>query len=249
MAEKGKNVLVKNEAVEKGVSRRGFLGGSLTAASFLAMSCASRGHAQETEPPLLTKAKGVILADATKCVGCRRCELACTEYNEGVSHPVVARIKIYRNLNFGPRGVSYGFWRREGKWGNGRIIQETCKQCAHPVPCALACPNKAIYVCPTTGARVINQDKCKGCGLCTRACPWEMPSLNPITLRSTKCHLCQGNPECVQACPAGALKYVPWRDLRDEVPIRQAQNIPAKLDCSTCHILPKEILKLTVPTL
>ena len=32
---------------------------------------------------IIDNAKGLILADPTRCVGCLRCELACTEFNDG----------------------------------------------------------------------------------------------------------------------------------------------------------------------
>ena len=35
-------------------------------------------------PLIITEqAEGLVVADPTRCVGCRRCELACTEYNDG----------------------------------------------------------------------------------------------------------------------------------------------------------------------
>jgi Fe-S-cluster-containing dehydrogenase component len=58
----------------------------------------------------------MIVHDPTRCVGCRRCEIACTEYNEGKTQPALSRIKIARNYNFGPRGVQAGFWNTEGFW-------------------------------------------------------------------------------------------------------------------------------------
>ena len=78
------------------------------------------GRAAEAAPPVLVlpQAKGLILADPTKCVGCRRCELACTEFNDGKASPAMARIKIARNLSFGPRGAFLGR-AGQGTWGDG----------------------------------------------------------------------------------------------------------------------------------
>ena len=104
---------------------------------------------------IMDQAEGIVIADPTRCVGCRRCELACTEFNDGKASPSTSRIKVSRNLNFGPKGVSGG-QRGQGNWGNGLIIQDLCKQCPHPVPCANACPNDAIVVKPPTNARVVD---------------------------------------------------------------------------------------------
>ncbi|WP_227763742.1 4Fe-4S dicluster domain-containing protein [Zhaonella formicivorans] len=244
MSEQEKRVIADSEGnvsnlLGKAISRRKFLkGGIFSAAGVAGMTlfgALGAYAATEGKVPLLVKSKGVILAEPSRCVGCRRCELACTEFKEGKSHPFIARIKIYRNLNFGPKGVQYGYWRKEGKYGNSRIIQETCKQCAHPVPCAMSCPNGAIEADPVTGAREINSSKCVGCGICTRACPWEMTAVDPETKKATKCNLCDGNPMCVDACPSGALKYISWRDLTKEVAVRQASIAAVNDSCNQCH--------------
>jgi Fe-S-cluster-containing dehydrogenase component len=171
-------------------------------------------------------------------VGCRRCELACTEFNDGKASPTIARIKVRRNMNFGPKGL-YDGQVRQGNWGNGVIVQDFCKQCPHPVPCANACPNDAIVLKPTTNARVVDPEKCVGCRMCQRACPWEMISFDEEANRATKCFLCDGTPKCVEACPAEALTYVAWRDMTDKVPHRVTPTsvmAPEKAAaCNDCH--------------
>ncbi len=163
-------------------------------------------------------ALGMVVGDPNRCVGCRRCELACSEFNDGKAQPSIARIKVARNYNFGPRGVQLGYRRGEGRFGNHRITQDTCRQCPHPVPCQSSCRYDAIEVTPPVNARKVNKDKCQGCRICQRACPWGMPSFDEDLERATKCHLCNGEPECVNACPAGALKYVPWKDRTNDAP-------------------------------
>jgi len=218
------------------VSRREFL--FITGGMFVAISALEANGAKETPLIIMDRAAGLVIADSTKCVGCRRCELACTEYNDGKSSPTMARIKIARNLNFGPKGIFPG-QHGQGNWGNGLVIQDLCKQCPHPVPCANACPNDAIVVRPPTNARAVDLDKCSGCRMCQRACPWEMMSFDSDTNKATKCFLCDGNPKCVEACPSGALTYVPWRDLTDKVPARVAPTAvvsPEKAQtCVDCH--------------
>jgi len=192
------------------------------------------------EPPLIImdQANGLVIADSTKCVGCRRCELACTEFNDGKASPAIARIKVGRNLNFGPQGLHAG-QRGQGTWGSGLVVQDLCKQCPHPVPCANACPNDAIVVKPPTNARVVDSKKCIGCKMCQKACPWEMMSFDSDNNTATKCFLCDGNPKCVEACPAGALSYVAWIDVTDKAPRRvtpTAVVAPAKAQtCNECH--------------
>ena len=188
---------------------------------------------------IMEQAQGIVIADPMKCVGCGRCELACTEFNDGKAAPALSRIKVDRNLNFGPEGLFT--WREgQGNWGDGRVVQDFCKQCPHPVPCADICPENAIVVGPSGNARMVDLGKCTGCKICLRACPWEMISFDPDSRKATKCHLCNGKPKCVEACPAGSLSYVPWRDLREEIPPRVAStaaNPPDRsIACQECHL-------------
>ncbi len=217
-------------------SRREFL--LVSGIMVVAVSGLDAWGSKEAPLIIMDQAKGLIIADPTKCVGCRRCELACSEFNDGKASPTIARIKISRNLNFGPKGL-YAGKRGMGTWGNGLVIQDLCKQCPHPVPCANACPNDAIVLAPSTNARVVDPNKCVGCKMCLKACPWEMMSFDSDTNKATKCFLCDGNPKCVEACPAEALSYVTWRDLTDKAPQRVAPIAIVAPDkaqsCNDCH--------------
>ena len=245
------DVSVKGSAislVEKVTTRREFLKvaglGALGTATIFLIGCSTPGV--EASSPVKRQvyagnAQGMVIGNPTRCVGCRRCELACTEYNEGKSQPSIARVNVRRNWGFGPGGVQLGYWRGEGRFGNHRIIQDTCRQCPHPVPCQLACPYDAIEVSGPVDARVINQEKCQGCRICQRACPWGMTTFDEELKKATKCHLCNGEPECVKACPSGALQYLPWEDRTKEIP--QRFIVPAYIQsadgvdetCVQCH--------------
>jgi Fe-S-cluster-containing dehydrogenase component len=209
--------------------------------SIIGISAVAPVLAQGADKPLIImeKAQGMVVADPVLCVGCGRCELACTEFNDGKASPSLSRIKIDRNLNFGPLGVAT--WRRgHGNMGDGLVIQDLCKQCPHPVPCANICPENAIVLSPATNARMVDTKKCTGCRVCLKACPWEMLSYDPETRKATKCHLCEGKPKCVEACPAGALSYASWYDLTGSVPPRNlsTSSIPPErmVSCQQCHL-------------
>jgi Fe-S-cluster-containing dehydrogenase component len=221
------------------LSRRQIL--KLGGISIIGVSALSPLLAQGATKPLIImeQAQGIVVADPTLCVGCGRCELACTEFNDGKAAPTLSRIKVDRNMNFGPDALLA--WREgRGSWGSGLIVQDLCKQCPHPVPCADVCPENAITVAPSTGARVVDAGKCTGCKVCLKACPWEMISFDLDSRKATKCHLCSGKPKCVEACPAESLSYVSWHDLTGEISPRLSTAARPQGDragaCFECHL-------------
>lgn len=220
------------------LSRRGFL--MFTACAVTSLAAMGLCEALGANPPLviLDNAKGMILADPSRCVGCQRCELACTEFNDAKAQPSLSRIKINRALNFGPEGPTGGP-RMQGAWGDGLVVQGACRQCPHPVPCATACPQDAIVMDQATGARVVDPRTCVGCRLCQRACPWDVIVFDEERQQASKCFLCNGKPKCVEACPAEAIRYVPWRDLTREGPKGVVLSLipPEKAKaCIECHV-------------
>jgi Fe-S-cluster-containing hydrogenase component 2 len=127
--------------------------------------------------------------DPGKCTGCLQCELACSYDNEGVFNPAKSRIKVF---NFHDQG---------------RFVPYTCTQCAEAW-CMHACPVGAIVVEAKTGAKIVLDDVCVGCKVCTIACPFGTVNYNQATGKVIKCDLCGGDPECAKACPTSAITYI-----------------------------------------
>ncbi len=134
--------------------------------------------------------------DATKCIGCHCCEVACNEQNNN------------------PFDIK---WRRVGEMEGGVFpdvsqifLSMSCNHCIDPW-CLKGCPTKS-YEKLDNGIVIHNDEACIGCQYCTWNCPYDVPVFHEERHIVTKCHMCyerienNQTPACVQACPEGAIE-------------------------------------------
>ena len=129
----------------------------------------------------------VLQIQPERCTGCMRCELACSYMQTGGFQPAKSVIRVApleRHTSYAPY---------------------TCTQCAEGW-CMTACPVDAIAISPA-GAKVVRDDRCVGCKLCTIACPFGTIFYDTDTHKAVKCDLCGGDPACAAACPTDAIVY------------------------------------------
>ncbi|HSG08513.1 MAG TPA: Ni/Fe-hydrogenase cytochrome b subunit [Longimicrobiales bacterium] len=153
-----------------------------------------------------------VLYDATRCIGCRECVVACAEANgwdprlglgpdPGLSDhcpTAVRRVPVARGDCF---------------------LKVQCMHCVEPA-CVSACMLGAMSK-DDDGAVTWNGDLCVGCRYCQIACPFGVPRFEwdtPVP-QLLKCELCperraQGlPPACVAQCRRGALTYGTRREI------------------------------------
>jgi carbon-monoxide dehydrogenase iron sulfur subunit len=130
-----------------------------------------------------------VSVDPGKCIGCGICEYACTvEKGEGIWNPLRSRIRVVRMapvFNFAL----------------------TCRGC-NDAKCVKACPERALSQSESTGLLIIDEAKCKGCDWCVQACDHGGITIHADTGKAIACNLCEGKPQCVDACPEEALEIV-----------------------------------------
>ena len=171
--------------------------------------------------------------DATKCIGCKCCEVACHEQNNN------------------PPEVK---WRQVGEIEGGEFpdtkrfyISMACNHCGDP-SCLNGCPVDAYYKDEKTGIVRMKENACIGCQYCTWNCPYGAPQFNKERGMATKCDMCHGridqgqNPACVAACPSGALEIERFNVEEWKKDISSQANAPGVPDSaitqSTTRITP-----------
>ncbi|TIH12853.1 4Fe-4S dicluster domain-containing protein [Marinifilum sp. JC120] len=158
-----------------------------------------------------------VLADPSRCIGCRACEIACVDAHMDSDMGTA----MERGLTFSPRLSVV----RE----SGVTAPIQCRQC-EDAPCAAVCPSGAI----TFNGRsvVIDAEQCFGCKACLAACSVGAMQVGIINGERNvpvahKCDLCAGHreqPACVSVCPAGALRVFSSESLQQLTASRRREN-------------------------
>ena len=146
------------------------------------------------------------LHNSEKCVGCRGCELACKNEYQIDATPEWRKVFQLHEDDYSLPTLMF--------------FSMACNHCAHP-ECLRVCPVEA-YTKREDGIVVHDPNRCIGCRLCTMACPYDRPQINPAKKKVEKCNLCYQRidkgekPACVAACIPGALELVEINDSLDQ---------------------------------
>lgn len=144
------------------------------------------------------------LYDATRCIGCKACQVACKEKNKLGTGDFFRRVETLE-ITSGEDQVKVHF-------------SGACNHCEEPA-CVAVCPTGAMYIAED-GTVQHNDALCVGCGRCVHHCPYGAPSLNKATGYAQKCGACSTlrregrNPACVDACLTRALRFGPLEELQ-----------------------------------
>jgi formate dehydrogenase iron-sulfur subunit len=176
--------------------------------------------------------------DTTVCIGCKACEVACKQWNDlpadgaepvaGNSYDYTGRLSAstWRHVRFIEETVMPTSAVAVGdglpdlvdmaetqlpSLDSWLFMSDVCKHCTN-AGCMDACPTGAI-IRTEFDTIVIQPDVCNGCGYCIPACPFGVPSRDPVDGRAAKCTLCYDRlqdglePACAKACPTDSIIF------------------------------------------
>ena len=160
------------------------------------------------------KAEVAKLIDVSTCIGCKACQVACSEWND-IRDEVGHCVGVYDT----PADLSAKSWtvmRFSETEQNGKlewlIRKDGCMHCEDP-GCLKACPSAGAIIQYANGIVDFQSENCIGCGYCIAGCPFNIPRLNKEDNRVYKCTLCVDRvsvgqePACVKTCPTGAIHF------------------------------------------
>ncbi len=227
------------------VNRRDFLKllgvGAGTAALSSPAEEAAAGNTAETAEE--AKNQPTMLYDTTLCVGCRACQTACREWNETADELGLGGYYDMPDDLSGDTWTLIQLYKNEtaadpNDRANWSFIKLNCMHCLEPA-CVSACTVGALQK-SAEGPVVYDIDRCFGCRYCMVACPYHVPryqwdTTTPLVQKCTFCsgyvqrdgtiheknRLAQGmGPNCVEACPTGALLWGPREEVLAEAHAR-----------------------------
>ncbi len=181
--------------------------------------------ATTTERPSIRKIGEVAkLIDVSKCIGCKACQVACSEWND-LRDEVGTSNGTYDNpIDLTAESWTVMKFAEYENPGSGNlewlIRKDGCMHCADP-GCLQACPAPGAIVKYANGIVDFNQDHCIGCGYCITGCPFDIPRISEKDKKAYKCTLCSDRvsvglePACVKTCPTGAIVFGSKDDMKD----------------------------------
>jgi Fe-S-cluster-containing dehydrogenase component len=200
------------------LDRRSALKVLATGAATACAAVAAPGKAHARPPKQAPDDAVGMLYDATLCIGCKACMVACRDANDVTYSDPNGMYYDPVDLSAEAKTV-IKLYAEDGKQS---FFKAQCMHCIDPA-CASACMLGAFKK-RAGGVVTWDQDRCIGCRYCQVACPFGVPKFEwgSNTPRLVKCEMCShrleqgGIPACVEVCPRESIIFGDYRELLEE---------------------------------
>jgi len=171
-----------------------------------------------------------MLYDATLCIGCKACVVACAEANDLPRDVSLDGLhQAPEDLNAFTKNIIKLYKPQEGSPDS--FVKQQCMHCLDPA-CVAACPFKALWKNDGNGVVAWEPSRCIGCRYCEIACPYHVPKFewDMINPKIVKCELCRPRlakgyePACTSVCPTHAVIFGPRKNLLSQAKERIEQS-------------------------
>jgi Fe-S-cluster-containing dehydrogenase component len=198
-----------------GISRRSALKALAGAAGTLVASALRPSESAATVSKAKEQAGGYdgMLYDATKCIGCKACMVACNEANDLLPDAGTSDDRWQMPLDLNERTKNIIKLYKDEPSGVYSFVKRQCMHCIDPA-CTTACMLGALRK-REHGIVTYEEDLCVGCRYCEMACPFGVPKFewSKLAPKIVKCELCKHRiadgqqPACTEVCPTHAVIY------------------------------------------
>jgi len=203
-----------------GISRRDALKVMVGAGGATLAAAATPGQANAAAVVARPDAVAM-LYDATRCIGCKACMVACSKANHLEPDPGWSQ-GLYQapaDLNGKTKNIIKLYQEPGGAYS---FVKRQCMHCLDPA-CTSACMLGALKK-GDRGVVSYNPDLCIGCRYCTMVCPFNVPRFewDSLAPKIVKCEFCKERlaegklPGCCEVCPTGAVIFGKYTDLLAE---------------------------------
>ena len=225
--------------------RRAFFKKIAAATALTALPTAAIARAKKTAP---SDAVG-LLYDATQCIGCKACVVACKDANNMPADTSGFGQGLYDSadsLNQYTKNVIQLYKDND----ETSFVKKQCMHCIDPA-CVGACMLGALQK-GKFGVVSYDVSKCVGCRYCETVCPFNVPKFEwaKKAPKIVKCELCKDRlaegkePACTEVCPRKAVIFGRYTDLLDEAhrrlnanPTKYVQKVYGEHDLGGTQVL------------
>jgi Fe-S-cluster-containing dehydrogenase component len=185
-----------------------------------------------------------MLYDATLCIGCKTCVVACKQANEMPTEPGPWKEGNLYDAPVDLDGKTKNIIKLYREGDRTSYVKQQCMHCIDPA-CASACMLHSLHKNLATGVVEYDPAYCVGCRYCQMSCPFNVPKFefSKAVPKIVKCELCRHRikepavkgpdgftrypkgqgPACCEVCPRGAVIY----GTRDELLAEAKRRIAA----------------------